>query len=466
MSGHYVGTHGRNADVLVMTTQGVIKGNTVHRKPESERWDRSELKDLKGVPWKLRPREAGDLEYRMHITLPEATEKAYSDSERWRTEAIVCEKEGFRKGRRYVWLHPWLQRGVKALMVGLPSVTHNMTCRNRLQERLKETEEGRKRIADVERRQEEGKEKRAKAEMTGLPDPTEQEVRSSVALGQPEEETVTSPKRGKDSAERGETWKESKGKACTRRKEGKEEKSMIYITMAKKVQDPWLFQPEVQQRPKWGPLLLQQGEPHRGSAAPGSNLSHDQFWSPAVSTSAQPEIRRQDPEQDIQSLFHIGVESPLEEETKAELSALGAHNVTELFSPPRFTEKCKAFGLLPGYAVDLETGWDLTDKTQVKCLNKILEEEDPYLTTGSPPCDPFSILQGLNQERMDPEEFQKKLDKGKDMLKTSCELYKKRIEKGRYFLHEHPKAAKSWKENCVKEISEMEKCGDSGRTNV
>ena len=47
-------------------------------------------------------------------------------------------------------------------------------------------------------------------------------------------------------------------------KRGKEEKSMIYITMAKKVQDPWLFQPEVQQRPKWGPLLLQQGEPHRG----------------------------------------------------------------------------------------------------------------------------------------------------------------------------------------------------------
>ena len=44
MSGYYVGTHGRNADVLVMTTQGVVKGNTVHRRPETERWDRSELK--------------------------------------------------------------------------------------------------------------------------------------------------------------------------------------------------------------------------------------------------------------------------------------------------------------------------------------------------------------------------------------------------------------------------------------
>ena len=70
MSGYYVGIHGRNTDILVMTTQGVIKGNIVHRKSESERWDRSELVELKGVPWALRPRSAEDLEHRLHITLP------------------------------------------------------------------------------------------------------------------------------------------------------------------------------------------------------------------------------------------------------------------------------------------------------------------------------------------------------------------------------------------------------------
>ena len=75
MSGYYVGTHGRNADVLVMTTQGVVKGNTVHRRPETERWGRSVLKDLKGVPWLLRPREAEDLEHRLYIALPEATQR-------------------------------------------------------------------------------------------------------------------------------------------------------------------------------------------------------------------------------------------------------------------------------------------------------------------------------------------------------------------------------------------------------
>ena len=77
----------------------------------------------------------------------------------------------------------------------------------------------------------------------------------------------------------------------------------------------------------------------------------------------------------------------------------------------------------------------MTDKTQVKCLEKILDEEDPYLTTGSPPCDPFSILQGLNQGRMGPEKFQARLEEGKEMLEPSCSIYKQRIKKGKYFLH-------------------------------
>ena len=93
-----MGTHGRNADVLVMMTQGVVKGNTVHRRPETERWDRSELKDLRGVPWLLRPREAGDLEHRLYIALPEAMQTLTPACKRWRTKAVTYKKE--RPGER------------------------------------------------------------------------------------------------------------------------------------------------------------------------------------------------------------------------------------------------------------------------------------------------------------------------------------------------------------------------------
>ena len=65
-------------------------------------------------------------------------------------------------------------------------------------------------MADVEKRQEEGKVKKAKAEVTRLPDPTGQEVRASVALGQPEGETVTTPKRNQEGLERGEPRKKQR----------------------------------------------------------------------------------------------------------------------------------------------------------------------------------------------------------------------------------------------------------------
>jgi hypothetical protein len=212
MSGYYVGTHGRNADVLVMTTQGVVKGDAVHRRPETERWDRSELKDLKGAPWKLRPGEAGDLEHRLYIALPEATQRLTPAVRDGGPRQLYVRKEDLEKEDGTYDDTPGC-KGCEALMVGLPSVTHNMTCRNKLMERLK-VPKSQKTLADVEKRQE-GKTKKAKAEVKGLPDPTEQELRSSVALGQPEDETVTSPKKPRRSGKR-RTWKKSKSETQQR----------------------------------------------------------------------------------------------------------------------------------------------------------------------------------------------------------------------------------------------------------
>ena len=352
MSGYYVGTHGRNADVLVMTTQGVVKGNTVHRRPETERWDRSELKDLKGVPWMLCPREAGDLG--LYIALPGATQRLTPAVRDGGPRQLYVRKKDLEKEDGTYDYTPGC-KGCEALIVGLPSVTHNMTCRNRLMERLKGTEEGQKRLADVERRQEEGKTKKAKAEVTGLPDLTEQEVRSSVSLGQPEEETVTSPKRNQEEVERGEPGKKARAKPNKGEKRVGESVDDL-VHEAEGSAEPLVVSTGGSAEIQSEPLAASAEGAASGSAAPGSTLSHDQFnqiWSPVV---PQPEIRRQDPEQDIQSLFHIGVESQVDDSTKTELNALGAHDVTEICSPPRFAEKCKAFGLLPGYAVDLETG--------------------------------------------------------------------------------------------------------------
>ena len=180
------------------------------------------------------------------------------------------------------------------MIVGLPSVTHNMTCRNRLMERLKGTEEAQKRLADVERRQEEGKTKKAKAEVTGLQDPT-------VAVGQPEEETVTSPKRNQEGVERGEPGEKARAKPNKGEKRVGESVDDLFHE-AEGSAEPLVVSTGGSAEIQSEPLAASAEGAASGSAAPGSTLSHDQFnqiWSPVV---PQPEIRRQDPEQDIQSL--------------------------------------------------------------------------------------------------------------------------------------------------------------------
>ena len=87
-----------------------------------------------------------------------------------------------------------------------------------------------------------------------------------------------------------------------------------------------------------------------------------------------------------------------------QIELAGCH-VLELFSPKRFSEQASSFGLKPGFAVDLceqkpygpEKGqhWDLSRDKDVKELAEMIEYEDPWLITGSPPCDPFSQLQHL-----------------------------------------------------------------------
>ena len=105
-----------------------------------------------------------------------------------------------------------------------------------------------------------------------------------------------------------------------------------------------------------------------------------------------------------------------------------------------------------GYAIDLETcrgngeRWDLTNKTHQKDLEAILNDEDQYLLTGSPPCEAFSLLQGLNKNKVPEEVRQQRLKEGRDKLKISIKYYNDRRKKGRYFLHEHPAHATSWRE--------------------
>jgi len=245
---------------LVMTTQGVIKGNTVHRKPESERWDRSELAELKGVPGRF---ARGVLKIWSIGSTSSARDNTEVDShyERWRTKTALCEKEGPGEGRWNDGLYTRVQR-MRGTHGWTACSCTQLACRGRLEQRLAETEEGRKRLADVEKRLEEGKEKKAKQAVKGLPDPTEGEVRSSVALGQPEAEEG-------ERLHRREVRKVLRVKGPERERRPRLEKRdqehpwTICIMMRSAMLDPGLFQLGNRQELKRNLRLLQQEGLHQ-----------------------------------------------------------------------------------------------------------------------------------------------------------------------------------------------------------
>ena len=107
----------------------------------------------------------------------------------------------------------------------------------------------------------------------------------------------------------------------------------------------------------------------------------------------------------------------------------------ELFGLRRFAEQASAFGLKPGFVVDLceqkpygpQKGqhWDLSLDSDVKELGKMIEYEDPWLITGFPPKGPYKAVRHLH---------------------TNIHFYRRQMKRGRYFLHEHPLGAGSFKD--------------------
>ena len=91
--------------------------------------------------------------------------------------------------------------------------------------------------------------------------------------------------------------------------------------------------------------------------------------------------------------------------------------------------------------------WDFNRKSDRKLARGIIDSKSPRWVIGSPPCTAFSQWNiGLNKDKMDPVERLQRLQEGKRHLSFSCAMYRRQINSGNYFLHEHPAGASSWNE--------------------
>ena len=89
--------------------------------------------------------------------------------------------------------------------------------------------------------------------------------------------------------------------------------------------------------------------------------------------------------------------------------------------------------------------WDLSDVHRRNQVVRFVLETKPVLLIGSLMRTMFSILQNLFKDKQDDDEYNVKWKEAMSHVKFCLQLYETQHSSGRYYLHEHPDTATSWK---------------------
>ena len=128
-------------------------------------------------------------------------------------------------------------------------------------------------------------------------------------------------------------------------------------------------------------------------------------------------------------------------------------DVVEMYSVPKVTEEAQKNGSVPGLAMDLKTGWNFNKSEDREVARKYQKEAKPLVIIGSPMCRMFSQLQNMTPwttERI------RMYEEDVEHVKFMIELYTVQVREGRYFIHEHPVGASSWRLEEMVRLLEME----------
>ena len=140
--------------------------------------------------------------------------------------------------------------------------------------------------------------------------------------------------------------------------------------------------------------------------------------------------------------------------------------ISEIYSPPRITAELRKRShkyLVAGLAMDLTVNdpmddmpWDFSKPEKRERAREKLRSQKPYLLVGSPECTQFCTWQNLNAQKYNSPEQVKRREQAKIQAIAHIEfvisLYEEQIQGGRYFLHEHPSSASSWKLESMLEL--------------
>lgn len=134
------------------------------------------------------------------------------------------------------------------------------------------------------------------------------------------------------------------------------------------------------------------------------------------------------------------------------------HLFMELFSPPRVAIPLRREGFLALHSFDLITGYDLLSADGRARALKLQDRHRPFFTMLSAPCTMYSPMQNAKprQNECSHQKTQIRRSPLHAGLFNSMLIAQRQMAKKRFFAHEHPQKATSWKRQSVQDIAEQE----------
>ena len=419
--GIFVGYHrGSNSYKVIAEDGSLVRTRGILRRPMADRWRAEALKAICATPWELRPKQdAQRVDCGERVNLHNAPAGGLPGvPRRLKITLKTIEEHGMTDGCQQC-------QHIQAYSQSKPGLAHTEACRARILESMQHTVEGAARVERAELRIARGV----------LP-----EIRSDGPTDEPERNVA-------GAAEEASEHSRPSGGVVD-------------------VRDPAYAHPGVPDPSVW---RSQNGDDADASSADA--MDTDEIAQISTEVTARelqtklknvPKVKKNVcAKEDSLDTLMISLLGGDQRRYKREHWTAARRLLYEVYSPPRVTKMLSHMsnhGLMPGLAMDITVlddegePWDFNlEKKKTKALAKIREEK-PLFLIGSPVCTAWCSWQALNATRRDPEVVKQDLRMARAHLDFVVQLYREQIDGGRFFLHEHPDGASSWKEDVIQDI--------------
>ncbi len=472
--GVFLGYSRQSNTFIVATESGITTARSVTRRPERDRWSADALARIQQTPMALHARQERTrvrFDQPAQAQGPTADEVRPAQARRLRINKTDLEQFGYEESCAQC---KHILRYGKAK----PGGTHSEQCRTRIIEAMSKTDTGKARLAEQEER-----ENRSIAEQIEHADQHAPAASDAAAAPAPRgflernEDRQHVGARPPPEARRNEDRQHVGARPPLEARVREADERQRVVRFQEEAESGWLPVPGGEAAPvtpRGTPQVVDDRE---------ENTIEDIFGDGGVATEAHDEAMEADAaaegydvEMDfvgnIESHDHLGSVEPSTDDfisglLLAQLGSIGRRYkrearktakvlVSEIYSPPRVTKllrQVRSRHVLPGFAFDITVNdpqdgqpWDFSIPAKRERARRLLREQGPYVLIGSPMCTHYCSWQALNYAKSnDKVRIERERAAAEEHMNFVASLYEDQLDAGRYFLHEHPLGATSWK---------------------